>query len=32
MIWKRIFGEDHAHLASSYNNLAEVYYNLGEYS
>ena len=32
LIWKRIFGEDHAHLASSYNNLAEVYYNLGEYS
>ena len=32
MTCKRIFGEDHADLASSYNNLAEVYYSLGEYS
>ena len=32
MICKRIFREDHADLASSYNNLEEVYYSLGEYS
>ena len=32
MIWKRIFGEDHADVASSYNNLALVYYSLGEYN
>ena len=32
MIRKKIFDEDHAHVASSYNNLATVYHSLGEYS
>ena len=31
-IRKKIVGEDHADLASSYNNLASVYYRLGEYN
>ena len=30
-IRKKIFGEDHADLASSYNNLASVYNRLGKY-
>ena len=29
-IYKKIFGEDHADVATSYNNLALVYNNLGE--
>ena len=32
IICKRIFSEDHADLASSYNNLADVYHSLGEYN
>ena len=32
MIRKKIFGEDHAHVAISYNNLALVYHNLKEYN
>ena len=32
MIWKKIFGEDHASVATSYNNLASVYVSLGEYN
>ena len=32
MISKKIFGEDHANVAASYNNLASVYDSLGEYS
>ncbi|CAH3103920.1 unnamed protein product, partial [Porites lobata] len=32
MIRKKIFGEDHADVATSYNNLALVYYNLKEYN
>ena len=32
MIRKQIFGEDHADVARSYNNLALVYYNLEEYN
>ena len=32
MIYKKIFGEDHAHVATSYNNLASVYNSLGEYN
>ena len=31
MIYKKIFGEDHAVVATSYNNLALVYNILGEY-
>ena len=31
-IREKIFGEGHADLASSYNNLVLVYYNLGEYN
>ena len=31
MIRKKIFGEDHTDVASSYNNLATVYSSLGEY-
>ena len=31
-IKKRIFGEDHAAVATSYNNLALVYKRLGEYN
>ena len=31
-IRKKIFGEDHADVATSYNNLALVYYNLKEYN
>ena len=32
MIRKKIFDEDHAGVASSYNNLATVYHSLGEYN
>ena len=32
VIRKKIFGEDHANVATSYNNLALVYNNLGEYN
>ena len=32
IIRKKIFGEDHADLATSYNNLALVYERLGEYN
>ena len=32
IISKKIFGEDHANVASSYNNLASVYHSLGEYN
>ena len=32
MIWKKIFGEDHANVAASYNNLALVYKRLKEYN
>ena len=32
MIRKKIFGEDHTDVASSYNNLAAVYSSLGEYN
>ena len=32
MIRKKIFDEDHAHVASSYNNLASVYHSLREYN
>ena len=32
MIRKKIFDEDHADVASSYNNLASVYHSLGEYN
>ena len=31
-IRKKISGEDHANVATSYNNLALVYYNLKEYN
>ena len=31
VICKKIFGEDHADVATSYNNLALVYDSLGEY-
>ena len=31
-IWKKIFGEDHADIARSYNDLASVYDRLGEYN
>ena len=32
VIRKKIFGEDHAAVATSYNNLASVYNTLGEYN
>ena len=32
MIRKKIFGEDHADVATSYNNLASLYNRLGEYN
>ncbi|CAH3159777.1 unnamed protein product [Porites lobata] len=32
VIRKKIFGEDHASVATSYNNLASVYNSLGEYN
>ena len=32
MIRKKSFSEDHADVATSYNNLALVYYNLKEYN
>ena len=31
-IRKKIFGEDHANVATSYNNLASVYNRLGKYN
>ena len=31
-IYKQIFGEDHADVATSYDNLALVYQRLGEYN
>ena len=31
-ILKKIFGEDHADVATSYSNLALVYYSLEEYN
>ena len=31
IIYKTIFGEDHANVATSYKNLAVVYTHLGEY-
>ena len=32
MIYKEIFGEDHADVATSYSNLAVVYNSLGKYN
>ena len=32
LIRKQIFGEDHADVATSYNNLASVYKRLGQYN
>ena len=32
VIRKKIFGEHHASVATSYNNLASVYYSLEEYN
>ena len=32
MIEKKIFGEEHAAVATSYGNLASVYYSIGEYN
>ena len=32
MIMKKIFGENHAHVATSCNNLVSVYDRLGEYN
>ena len=32
VIWKKVFGEDHANVATSYNDLALVYMRLGEYN
>ena len=32
IVYKTIFGEDHADVATSYNNLAWVYESLGEYN
>ena len=32
MIWKKIFGEEHSDVATSYNNLALVYECIGEYN
>ena len=32
MVYKKIFGEDHADVATSYNDLAKVYNSLGGYS
>ena len=32
MIRKKIFGEDHADVATGYSNLASVYNRLGEYN
>ena len=32
MICKKIFGDDHASVASNYNNLASVYDSQGEYN
>ena len=31
-ICKKIFGEDHADVATSYDNLVSVYQSLGEYN
>ena len=30
--YKKVFGEDHADVATSYNNLTLVYKHLGEYN
>ena len=32
IIWKKIFGEEHADVAASYNNLGSVYQDLGQYN
>ena len=32
VILKKVFGEDHANVATSYNDLAVVYNSLGEYN
>ena len=32
VIWKKIYGEDHAEVATSYDNLASVCNRLGEFS
>ena len=32
MIWKKIFGEENANVAASYNNLGNVYQALGQYN
>ena len=32
MIWKNIFGEDHADVARNYYNLAFLYNSLGDYN
>ena len=32
IIWKKIFGEEDAHVAASYNNLGIVYRDLGQYN
>ena len=32
VIQTKIFGEEHAHVASSYNQLGNVYYSIGEYN
>ena len=32
VIWKKLYGEDHAEVASSYDNLASVYNRLGEFN
>ena len=32
IIDKKIFGEDHANVATSYNNLASLYNRLGDYN
>lgn len=32
MIRKKIYGEDHVEVATSYDNLASVYNSLGEYN
>ena len=31
-VYQKIFGEDHAAVATSYNNLASLYESLGEYN
>ena len=32
MIFKKIYGEDHANVATGYKNLASMYNRLGEYN